>query len=327
LPEGLSSCKNKGQNFQIGASINIEDNDTGLVYASQLKSICQEDKLCIIPENVTLIMNDSLNVGALSVQGSVKWSDEMSLENSYLCAGYVAIKGSWDMRLESKSAWIYIKDNGASHPMLRTRSFGTMGENAILRIEGRKLQRTWSLLSNSLERGDQKMELLHNPALMGWRVGDRIAVAPTKRLAQGIAAEFRINNMEADGTIELDGLVQDSYEANFAPPIIGGEQPTLMSAEVVNLDRNIVVTGDDFTEVICDPNLPEAITGEETSIGGCRCSSFRKKCTVGLHTMVHSSKRAQIRNIRVEKCGQRGEMNKLYPATLNLSYCVLFAHF
>jgi hypothetical protein len=256
-------------------------------------------------------MNDSLSLGALSIKGALEWNDESSLENSYLCSGYVAIEGSWNMKLQSHSAWIYIKDNGAYHPQLRTRSFGSIGSNPQVHIEGRKLQRTWSLLSESLNKGDEKMKLLHNPVLMGWKVGDRIAVAPTKRLAEGFAAECRVINIEDDGTIELDRPVEDTFDAEFAPPIADGGEPMLKSAEVVNLDRNIVITGDDFTEVGCNPNLPEAVFGEQTSVEGCRCSSFRTKCTVGLHTMMSKSEgslEAQIKNVRVEKCGQRGEL-------------------
>ena len=80
----------------------------------------------------------------------------------------------------------------------------------------------------------------------------------------------------------------------------------LLSAEVVNLSRNIVLTGDDFEEVQCDPNLPEAVTGEQTSVLGCRCAGFRTKCHVGLHSMQKFGGVTKIEDIRIEKCGQRG---------------------
>lgn len=308
----LSECKGFGSqsHFQDKA-ITVTGDALGNIYASQVMSNCQVDTLCVIPENVTLIMNDNLNLGALIVRGAVEWKDELSPVNSYLCAGYIAIedRGSWDMKLQSKLAWIYIKDNGAYHPKLRSRSFGSVGSNPMVNIEGRLLDRTWSLLSKPLVAGDEKMKLMHNAALMGWKVGDRIAIAPTKKLARGFGAEFRIHNIEDDGTITLDRPAEDNFEAEFAPPMGDGQQPMLKSAEVVNLDRNIVITGDDFTQVACDPNLPEAVPGEQTSVEGCRCSSFRNKCTVGLHTIHMEGSVARIRNVRVEKCGQRGEID------------------
>jgi hypothetical protein len=81
----------------------------------------------------------------------------------------------------------------------------------------------------------------------------------------------------------------------------------LKSAEVINLERNIIITGDDFTQIACDPGLPEAVAGEETSVLGCRCSSFRTTCTMGLHTIQMHGGLARIQNTRVEKCGQRGK--------------------
>ena len=151
------------------------------------------------------------------------------------------------------------------------------------------------------------MELMHNADMMGWRKGDRIAIAPTKRLAEGFGAEFRILEIKSDGTVKLDKAVQDSFDAEFAGPPIAGRQSMLKSAEVINLDRNIVITGDDFTHVPCDPDLPEAVPGEKTSVEGCRCSSFRSTCTMGLHTMHMEGSVARIQNVRVEKCGQRGK--------------------
>ena len=284
----------------------------GTIEASELKSTCGEDSICIIPEGVILLMNDSLNVGALIVRGAVEWNDDSSLANSFLCAGYIAVEGqgSWNMKLKTNSAWIYIKDNGNSHVMLRSRSFGGVGnegDNPSVNIEGRHLERTWSLLSKPLVTGDEKMVLMHNPALMGWRVGDRIGIAPTERLSTGFGEEFRIQTIDSsDGSITLDRAVQGNFDAEFAPPL-GGDQPILKSAEVINLDRNIVITGDDFSQVQCDHTLPEAVLGEETSVLGCRCSSFRTTCTMGLHTIQMHAGVARIQNTRVEKCGQRGK--------------------
>lgn len=104
--------------------------------------------------------------------------------------------------------------------------------------------------------------------------------------------------------------------ASFTPKVPHGNTPALMSAEVVNLSRNIVITGDDFKHVPCDPNLPEAVAGEQTSVLGCRCSSFRNQCTIGLHTAIMSGGAAKIQNTRIERCGQRGVEGKYLSSVL-----------
>ena len=294
----------------------------GRVDVAHVKQFCTENSICIIPYGTTLEITENLNVAALIVRGAVEWDDSTSPENTFVCAGYVAVEGNglWNMNLQSKSAWIYIKDNGAYHDMLRTRSFGGVATDEgspEVNIEGRKLERTWSLLAEPLSSGDTKMNLLHNPSLMGWSVGDRIGIAPTEKKSMGFGEEFRIHSISGDGSITLDKEVQNHFMAEFAPPLVEGGQPILKSAEVVNLDRNIVITGDDFRHIDCDDSLiDEAVTGEQTSVEGCRCSSFRKKCTMGLHTIHMHGGVARIQNTRVEKCGQRGEQLKFHYSHL-----------
>jgi hypothetical protein len=124
--------------------------------------------------------------------GKVSWTDttQGSSSNLWLCAGYIAAEtgGSFHMNLQSsdKKGWIYIADNGALHPQLRSRVFGAVGNNSTgtsnqpsVLIRGRDMTRTWSLLSTPLTVGATTMRLQDNPINMGWKVGDRIAVAPT----------------------------------------------------------------------------------------------------------------------------------------------------
>lgn len=141
------------------------------------------------------------------------------------------------------------------------------------------------------------------------RVGDRIGIAPTGKTSSGHGEAFTIIGIDKVGSLMLDKMVQYFHEAKFASAHTpgGNNVPALMSAEVVNLSRNIVITGDEFRHVPCDSSLPEAIPGEETSTQGCRCSSFRKICTLGLHTAAMHGGTARIQNTRVERCGQRGK--------------------
>lgn len=318
--ELLNQCKNRGY-VNPTQQVTVDTGGGGTILASSVQSQCRLDTICIIPEGATLQMDGNLNVGALIVRGKLEWTaaTQSSLDQ-FLCGGYIVVEvnGSFQMHLNSndadtKKAWIYIKNNGAVHPELRSRSFGTFktkysNDNPTMEIRGRDLSRTWSLLSKPLYPGMNTMNLMHNPVLMGWKVGDRLGISPTESLARGWGQDVRIVDILSDGTIVLNENINHDYRADFkvGNELVANSSPALLSAEVVNLSRNIIITGDDFEEVSCDSNLPESVTGEQTSVLGCRCSSFRNKCHVGLHTMQMHGGVAKIENVRVEKCGQRG---------------------
>jgi hypothetical protein len=58
----------------------------------------------------------------------------------------------------------------------------------------------------------------------------------------------------------------------------GSRGVALIAAEVINLSRNIIITGDDFRHIECDPTLTGSI-----SFQGCACNTgiSRSKCTIG----------------------------------------------
>lgn len=70
--------------------------------------------------------------------------------------------GEFDMNLEGKEGFIYIKNNGAKHPIIFTRALGVFNFGK-LNIVGRKLTRTWSLLSEKAFFGMGTIYLAHNP--------------------------------------------------------------------------------------------------------------------------------------------------------------------
>ncbi|KAL9179269.1 hypothetical protein ACHAXT_008559 [Thalassiosira profunda] len=307
LPFELDVCKNDGLAPSRAVTVQAP---TGIVDSATVAAQCGIDSVCTIPIGTTWLFDSSANLGALVVQGAVEWTDETQVSASaFLCTGYVAVEGqgSWEIDLQEKDAFIFIKDNGAIHHHLRSRAFGSYAATAsdypIIDIKGRELVRTWSLLSDPLQSGDDKMNLMHNAHLMGWRVGDRIGIAPTERRATGYGETFTIAGIDDNGSLLLDKAAQYDHAASFLP---GRSVPALMSAEVVLLSRNVVITGDDFKHVPCDPTLPEAVFGEQTSVLGCRCSSFRSQCTIGLHTAAMHGGSARIQNTRIERCGQRG---------------------
>ncbi len=315
--ELLNECKNSGKAYPVQEI--VVAGGGGIVSASFVQSQCGTDSICILPLGMTLVMDGNLNVGALIIRGILEWTSatQQSESDQFLCAGYVVVEGigSFDMDLnrkdETRTGWIYIKNNGAIHPELRSRSFGTFKErysndNPMMTIRGRKLERTWSLLSDPLIPGATTIRLMHDPIHMGWRVGDRLGISPTEGSAKGWGQDVFISGIREDGSIELIQSIENYHRADFKTASTKSKTAALLSAEVVNLSRNIVLTGDNFEEVNCDPSLPEAVSGEQTSVLGCRCSTFRSRCHIGLHSMQKFGGITKIEDIRVEKCGQRG---------------------
>lgn len=168
----LNVCKN----YQSPPSREVTvQAPNGVIGSSSVSEQCGNDSVCTIPIGITLQVDTSLNLAALVVRGTVEWNDNTQVSPSaFLCAGYVAVEGQgkWDMDLQAKDAYIYIKDNGAVHHHLRSRAFGsyaaTGSDYPTIDINGRELVRTWSLLSNPILSGDDKITLMHNPHLMGW---------------------------------------------------------------------------------------------------------------------------------------------------------------
>mmetsp|Transcript_43333 Transcript_43333/g.48510 ORF Transcript_43333/g.48510 Transcript_43333/m.48510 type:complete len:1556 (-) Transcript_43333:209-4876(-) len=344
--ELLDQCKDRGFNTinSNTREVTVNSSNGNIVSASSVQNQCGTDTICLIPDGVTVQMDDNLYIGALIIRGNLEWNTATQSDQNqlFLCGGYVVVEnnGSFIMDLnddlntsdtKKQTAWIYIKNNGAVHPELRSRSLGTYHErystidNPVLILKGRHLARTWSLLSEPLDVGMTQLQVMHNPLDMGWQIGDRLGISPTDNLATGWGQTITILDIDTTtGVITFQTPMQYQFQSDFeignlnvdtatSMLSIAKPPPALLSAEVVNLSRNVIVTGDDFEEVACDPTLPEAVTGEQTSTQGCRCSEFRTTCTVGLHTMSkfgNSQSITQIENVRVEKCGQRGVEGK-----------------
>ena len=52
---------------------------------------------------------------------------------------------------------------------------------ARIEIHGRRLQKTWTLLSSTAMPGETQLELKEDAREMGWRVGDRLGLATSSR--------------------------------------------------------------------------------------------------------------------------------------------------
>lgn len=105
---------------------------SGNYFAKDVQLLCGENSICIISANSTVVMDGNLNLFALTIRGTLTWTDSTQKNPlQWICAGYVVVEnqGIVQMSIQSPSlqSIIYIKDNGAVHPILRSRVFGGSG--------------------------------------------------------------------------------------------------------------------------------------------------------------------------------------------------------
>jgi hypothetical protein len=196
------------------------------ITSSHVQATCGTSSLCVIASGTTVLMDSSLNLGALEIRGSLRWTDETQQDSDlHLCSGFVHIVGSGKLTVQvqsdDKRATLYVKANGAhlsnwgqrfiaasegatvillsflSRSVFSFRplslllppppppSFIPLLSMTKLVLAGREMARTWSLLSKPSSAGESTISLMHDVASMGWRVGDRLVVAPTERLSNG----------------------------------------------------------------------------------------------------------------------------------------------
>ncbi|CAF0723862.1 unnamed protein product [Adineta steineri] len=315
LPQDLAAtCKNQNQ-----VTVTTTKSITSSMLSSELQIFCGTDTICIIPTGFTVTMNSNLNVAALVVSGSLIWNDaSQSSNNQWLCAGYIAVDGGqFNMNLINKQGYIYIKNNGLKHPTIYTRALASCNAGKIY-ISGRYLARTWSLLANKATYGMTSISLSHKPEDMGWKVGDRIVIAPTVTGSSGTAEDFTIGGFEDNNTIKLlnkDGTSTGFISSYFQSRTVftGANMSALIQAEVINLARNIIITGDDFQHVNCVNDVAGGRPPDHIQADHCSCwnSIQRTKCTLGLHTAaVGPGSVLSLQYTRIEKCGQRGILGK-----------------
>ena len=288
--------------------------------SSSVGASCGASCVLTVAAGATLHMNASLNIGALVVEanGRVEWDDasQRDAADLWLCAGYVAVEGTFELNVTRSRAWIYVKNNGASHSYLGPRVVGAFGfgdVTARLDVAGRALRRTWSLLASPAAAGDGAIMLMHDATEMGWRVGDRIAIAPTTDGSAGRGETFHVRAIDG-ATVTLgdaSGAAAVTAQAFAAEFKARNGLLALKTAEVLNLARSVVITGDDFEHVPCDESLDGDVFGESISASGCACTTYasgghRSTCTIGLHTLAAFNAVYRVQNARLEKCGQRG---------------------
>lgn len=258
---------------------------SGVVKWSQVKHKFTEGSDVMVEAGSRLDLDSDMNVASLTVEGSLVW--DTKVDDILLQAGFVLVlnNGSFVLgtaeRPMERKATIYLKNNGRRHPEYPYIGYRFLGGHVQaqdrsrlsprVHIHGAKLARTWSLLSASAPAGKTKITVMHDVAAIGWKIGDTIAVASTLRYGKlEPSQKFRITGIKGK-RISLSQATNQEY--------LGGGD-SYAQAEVINLSRNVLITGDDFED------------------------------SRGLHTVMHTGGIMQISHTRVEKCGQRGEQGR-----------------
>lgn len=143
-------------------------------------------------------------------------------------------------------------------------------------------------------------------------------IAPTERESSGNAADYIIGGFDTGNKIILlnregtsSGFITNSYRSKTL--LTGTNMTALMLAEVINLSRNIVITGDDFEHVTCVDDVVDGKPPDHIQADHCSCwkNIKRSQCTLGMHTIaIGVGSVLSIKYARIEKCGQRGILGK-----------------
>ena len=89
--------------------------------------------------------------------------------------------------------------------MFGSRFFGGQPGSSI-KIHGRKMERTWTLLSADAQQGSNTLRTRDDPTLMGWRVGDTIGLAKTTTGDVGRGQQTKIVEIQPFKIIVEDGM-------------------------------------------------------------------------------------------------------------------------
>jgi len=195
---------------------------------------------CEIPVGTCVTLDVSADVNKLVVKGRLTWDtskDGLTLKADSIWitdCGIFEI-GSLDAPMMN-DATIYLKSAGGFYSGFGSDAqFGSesMPGRATVEIHGRPLKHPWTLLTKTVQSGDDQIEVEHD--VSDWKVGDKVTVGITGKKYR-TTESFRIRSISGQ-VIFLDG--------SFQNPRLG-RQDRRLQAEVMNTSRNILVTGDDF---------------------------------------------------------------------------------
>ena len=162
---------------------------------------------------------------------------------------------------------------------------GKAGSSMIM--HGRPLDRTWTLLASNSAAGSSVLNVKHDPDAMGWQVGDEIGIATTTRTD----SPRRFITAIDGNSITIDEPLLHTHWGGMRD--LAGGFSLEMAAEVINLQRSIVITGDD------EDFLTQ---GSSKYLLGWHGGSFEAED--------HNDSVYDIRYIRTDNCGQKNIMGR-----------------
>ncbi|UPR00717.1 G8 domain-containing protein [Chloropicon primus] len=198
----------------------------------------------VIPAGQEVELTGDAEAASVTVRGALRWG---AGRPSVLSAGFVVAEGPGGLIEVGTSevpapegSGVYLVDNGRSHGALGKRSFGSFQPGGSFHVHGRRLGRTWMLLSRPAYHGQTSLALDSDASSAGWRVGDRIVVAPTtsypKFAHDSSAEEFTITRIDG-ADVSIDRPIHQDR---------AGFPSRRVQAEVINLSRTVTITGDPF---------------------------------------------------------------------------------
>lgn len=218
----LPGARGSGSVLKSSGGVAAWDGGGELLASRSARSIgdCTNFSHCLVPPGEHWVVDRSISLETLTVQGTLVWDtteDGLELRTGYLL---VELGGLFQIGREAapmeKNAVIYIVKGPHEHHKLGYRFVGAHGRGSRITLHGRRLARTWTLLSRTAKPGSKQLFLKHNAEVMGWRVGDRIGLATTSR---GTSTQHTIESIGPATEWQLPILsVSAGKEAADQPP-------------------------------------------------------------------------------------------------------------
>jgi len=192
----------------------------------QNESICCPDTECIIPSNETWVLDSNMDVGTLTIEGKLQWKRVVA--DIRLSSNYILVKPGGEFVLGTEfspmtnRAEIFIKKprddwhpiNGDQTGFGYSSDYGSrffVGEKeSIIKIHGTPIE-TWTLLTANVNFNGKRLNLKTGAEEMGWKVGDEIGLATTRR---GDSTRHVITNIDGN-SIDIEPGVKDTHWGGY----------------------------------------------------------------------------------------------------------------
>ena len=296
----------------VGRARRMVEIGEGDLLWSDLVAVRQGDVPLIVPAGQTWWLDaDMVAAGGVIVYGRLNWHTDTA--GLTLSAEYVLVEGAGQFHIGSDASpmlhavTIYIRNSTDDHPQLGRRfiggykglSAGFSGLNAsdfhnlvatergdndypVISFHGKPMARTWTTLSADAVVSATELQLTHDPAAMGWAVGDEIAVTSTRIATTANGRRGHRTSIAALGPGSAVQLAEPVPTTTQGGVHHDGERFEL-TADVMNLARTITITGDP--------------------------GDFYSAARQGLHTIMFGGLLV-MDHVRAEHCGQRHTLGR-----------------